>query len=374
MTMRRMLSPSRPIRLAAALVSIALGVSACQQAVPSGSPTAAESGAATAGATANPTIGPSPSPSASATAQASPTPTGETFLSYTVVSGDTLFHIAATYATSWQSLVFWNRDRYASLDPGDPSYDPGHLEIGWVLLVQPGVVLAYEPVPDATPRPSAGPTPAGAPSVAIGHGSRTSTLVALTFDMGGRVDPALDIMDLLLSRHVKATVFMTGAIIDSTNTDAGRQVLALIDGHRDEFELGNHSYTHRDFRTLSAAQIAVELADMERAVAARSTLSPRPLFRPPYGGYNAAVLTAVGAAGYSRTILWDIDAIDWKPEADGGPTTAQIVAKVRDNVRGGSIILFHLGGYNTLAALPGVLDVLAQKGLTPATVSAVIGS
>jgi len=183
----------------------------------------------------------------------------------------------------------------------------------------------------------------------------------------------VDIMELLIASDVKATVFMTGAIIDSTNTDAGRTVLGLMDGHRGLFELGNHSYTHRDFRTLSDAQIATELRGMEQAVAALSTLDPRPLFRPPYGGYDARVLAAVGANAYTRTILWDIDSIDWRPESDGGPTTEQIVAKVRDNVRGGSIVLFHLGGYNTLAALPGVLDVLAQEGLSPATVSEVIG-
>jgi peptidoglycan/xylan/chitin deacetylase (PgdA/CDA1 family) len=288
-----------------------------------------------------------------------------------VVRGDTLYAIARAHATTWQSLVYWNQDRYASLDPDDPSYDPGRIEVGWVLLVQPGVVVPYEP--GATPRPSAEPTASAPPSVAARNGIRTGGAVALTFDMGGRVAPAVDIMEWLIANDVPATIFMTGAIIDSTNTDAGRTVLSLVDRHRGLFALGNHSYTHRDFRTLDATQIAVELQGMEQAVATRSTLDPRPFFRPPYGGYDARVLAAVGGGGYSRTILWDVDSIDWRPESDGGPTTAQIVAKVRDNARGGSIVLFHLGGYNTLDALPGVLDALADKGLRPATLSEVLG-
>jgi peptidoglycan/xylan/chitin deacetylase (PgdA/CDA1 family) len=365
MTMRPMPRSTAPWRFAAALLSCLVLVSACQVATPTASPLQTDEPTATAA----PTDRPSPSP----TASASPSPSGEAFTSYTVRAGDTLYRIAAAYETSWQSLVFWNKDRYGSLNPGDPSYDPGRIEVGWVLVLEPGVVLAYEPGPGTTPRPSPEPTAAPSPSLAIRNGSRTGTLVALTLDMGGRVDPALDIMDLLIARDVKATIFMTGAIIDNTNTDAGRKVLGLIGTHRGLFELGNHSYTHRDFRTLTDAQIAVELEGMEQAVATRSTLDPRPLFRPPYGTYDSRVLAAVGAGGYTRTILWDIDSIDWKPEADGGPTTAQIVAKVRDNVRGGSIILFHLGGYNTLAALPGILDVLAEKGLQPATVSEVIG-
>ena len=104
--------------------------------------------------------------------------------------------------------------------------------MGWVLSVWPGMIMAYDPGPGATPRPSDEPTTAASPSVAVRNGGRTSTLVALTLDMGGRVEPAVDIMDLLIARNVKATIFMTGAILDNTNTDAGRKVLGLISMHR----------------------------------------------------------------------------------------------------------------------------------------------
>jgi len=67
--------------------------------------------------------------------------------------------------------------------------------------------------------------------------------------------------------------------------------------------------------------------------------------------------------------MWDVDTIDWRPESEGGPTTAAIVAKVVTNARGGSIVLMHLGGYHTLAALPGIVDGLADGGLTPIRLS-----
>ena len=358
-------------RAAVAILAAALLVAACQLATPTASPTSAPSPTASSSTSPSPSASPGASATPSGGPSASPSSSPVEFLSYTVVRGDTLYAIGRAHATTWQSLVYWNRDRYASLDPDDPSYDPGRIEVGWVLLIQPEVVVPYEP--GATPRPSAEPTASAPPSVAVRNGSRTSDAVALTFDMGGRVTPAVDIMEWLIANNVPATIFMTGAIIDSTNTDAGRTVLSLVDRHRGLFELGNHSYTHRDFRTLEVGQIAVELQGMEQAVATRSTLDPRPFFRPPYGGYDARVLAAVGGAGYSRTILWDVDSIDWRPESDGGPTTAQIVSKVRDNARGGSIILFHLGGYNTLDALPGVLDALADNGLRPAALSEVLG-
>jgi peptidoglycan/xylan/chitin deacetylase (PgdA/CDA1 family) len=59
---------------------------------------------------------------------------------------------------------------------------------------------------------------------------------------------------------------MTGAMADNPNTDAGRRVLATVDERPDLFTLGNHSYTHRDFRTLSRTQIRDELRRTEAAL------------------------------------------------------------------------------------------------------------
>jgi peptidoglycan-N-acetylglucosamine deacetylase len=197
--------------------------------------------------------------------------------------------------------------------------------------------------------------------------------MALTLDMGGRVGDALAIVRWLIEHQQPATIFMTGQMAESTATNAGRQVLELAASHRDLFVVGNHSDTHLDFRTLTAVQIATQLRDAESAISQTYPYALRPWFRPPYGGVDARVLAAVGAAGYARTITWDIDTIDWRPISQGGPTAAQIVAKVAANVRGGSIILMHLGGYETLAALPGIVAAVEAGGLRPVTLPALLG-
>ncbi|HET7704241.1 MAG TPA: polysaccharide deacetylase family protein [Candidatus Limnocylindrales bacterium] len=186
----------------------------------------------------------------------------------------------------------------------------------------------------------------------------------MTFDMGGRVGDALAIVDWLVANGVHATIFMTGAMADSQATDAGRRVLAVIEDHPRLLTLGNHSYTHRDFRSLSAAEIRDELRRTEAAIAPFCSQDLRPFFRPPSGGVDADVLAAVGAAGYRDTILWDVDTIDWRPIRNDppGPTADQIVAKVLGNARGGSIVLMHLGGYETFAALPRVVAGLRGAG------------
>jgi peptidoglycan/xylan/chitin deacetylase (PgdA/CDA1 family) len=272
---------------------------------------------------------------------------------YTVQPGDTLYSIARAFDVSVATLVSLNQ-----------IVDLDNIAAGAVIMV---------PLPTPTPLPTATPTalPAG-PSTLVEHGSRTSKLVALTLDMGGRPGDAVAIMQWLIASKVEATIFMTGAMAENPNTEAGRDVLALVDAHPELFDLGNHSYSHPDFRTLTAAQMKQELASTEAALAKYTTQSPRPYFRPPFGAWDAKVLEGVGAAGYPLSVMWDVDTIDWLPEADGGPTTSDMVAKVTGNAQGGSIVLMHLGGYNTLEALPLIVSGLRAKGLEPATLSDVL--
>ena len=57
-----------------------------------------------------------------------------------------------------------------------------------------------------------------------------------------------------------------------------------------------------------------------------------------------------------------------------GPTAAQIVAKVLGQSQNGSIVLNHLGGYHTFAALPRVVAGLRAAGYELVTLDELIGS
>lgn len=311
-------------------------------------PTSTATASATAPASPSPSVTPSSTTSVTPETTATPTVPAGTF-AYTVVRGDTLFSIARRFGTTVAVLAELNNIA-----------DTSQIETGDVLLI---------PVSGSvTPSPTATKTPGGV-SLEIEHGPRGTNKVALTFDMGGRVEPALDIMNFLVANNVRATIFMTGAMAENPNTDAGRLVLGIIDDHRELFELGNHSYSHPDFRDLTDAQIADELARTEAAVAKYTSVTMPPLFRPPYGGRDADVLEAVGAVGYAYTIMWDVDTIDWRPPEEGGPSAADISAKVLDNAQGGSIVIMHLGGYNTFEALPAIVQGLRDRGFELVRVS-----
>jgi peptidoglycan/xylan/chitin deacetylase (PgdA/CDA1 family) len=77
---------------------------------------------------------------------------------------------------------------------------------------------------------------------------------------------------------------------------------------------------------------------------------------------SSSVIAAAAAAGYTKTFLWDIDTIDWKPIDQGGPSAEQIAVKVITQARGGSVVLMHLGGYETLDALKIMIPGLRDRG------------
>jgi len=196
--------------------------------------------------------------------------------------------------------------------------------------------------------------------------------------MGGRLTPAIDIMERLIIDRVCATLHPTG---DAAQTTTGKAVMAMIKAHPELFEVGNHTMHHcnlRDGGGGSAScpttppttdRIQSELQEAEEIIQNLSGRDPIPYWRPPYGASDTRVRTAAAAIGYTKTLMWDIDTIDWKKIADGGPTTAAMAAKVVTNAQAGSIVLMHLGGYHTFDALPSMVLRLRAGGLQPTTIS-----
>ena len=354
-------------------LAVVLAVGACVPDVgrPGGSPGSPGPATATPGPT-----GPTPPPSF-----VPPTPTPvPSFRAYEVVPGDTLLSIARTFDTTARSIAYWNRGSYPHLDPEAEDYRPNLIKVGWVLLIIPGAVVDPQTLPDQTPRPAspdpnATPPPVepvvtpapGAGAIVYSHGSRSDRQVALTFEMGDRLDPARDIMDWLTRSTIPATIFATGDT--GTTTPRGRAVVQLAAARPDLFDIGNLTWDTPVMTDLDAAAIGDQLNRTEAAISTFAGVTTKPWFRPPDGAWDDDVRKAVGDAGWAYLVMWDVDPDDGLPTADGGPTALDIQATVVARAQGGSIIRLQLGGWNTYEALPRIVQDLERKGFQLVTLS-----
>ena len=183
---------------------------------------------------------------------------------------------------------------------------------------------------------------------------------ALTFDDGPHLHGTAAVLEILAHAGVRATFFLVGEQVRRNPALAGEIAAA---GH----EIGLHCDRHRNLLRLAPWQVR---ADIARARDTIETATGRAigLYRPPYGVLNATALRRARSHGW-RTLLWSQWGRDWEAHA----TPKSITTCVTDDAGQGSVLLLHdaddysaPGSWrNTVAALPGVLDTLAQRGLQP---------
>jgi len=201
----------------------------------------------------------------------------------------------------------------------------------------------------------------------ITHGDRELPYVALTFDVGQTPDnPAgfdTGIVAALLEHEAPATFFLGG---DWMRTHVAET--RTLDGIS-LFELGNHSWSHPDFRELTEAQMSTEVLrtqDMMYQITGHQTQ----LFRFPSGWYNDLALSVVAYRGL-YAIQWDVVTADPVPDN----TADNILKLVTERVDRGSIIVMHGNGrgWHTAEALPGMIEYLRGQGYCLVRVSQLIG-
>ncbi len=127
-------------------------------------------------------------------------------------------------------------------------------------------------------------------------------------------------------------------------------------------EIGNHSYDHPDFTTITYEEARRQLLDNADMWWEACRAIPAPLFRPPYGAYDATTLKAAGSAGYPFVVNWDVDTGDWT-----GASPAVVARRAVGGAGPGSIICMHTE-WNTQKAIPAIVKGLRARGLEPVSV------
>jgi peptidoglycan/xylan/chitin deacetylase (PgdA/CDA1 family) len=193
---------------------------------------------------------------------------------------------------------------------------------------------------------------------AVGSAGGGGREIALTFDDGPSVYTSR-VLDILDRRGVKATFFVVGR--DAVNNPHLLR-RAVESGH----EIGNHTWSHAALPSLKKATRLQEVKGASDVVRHATGHAPV-LFRPPYGAMRPGTNREVRELGL-LPIVWSVDVKDYEPHV----TAKALIARVRQALRPGSIILLHDGGGDrrkTVAALPAILDEVAKAGYRPVTIT-----
>jgi len=184
--------------------------------------------------------------------------------------------------------------------------------------------------------------------------------IAITFDDGPHPQGTPAVLRELARADARATFFLVGEQVQR-NPALAREIVAA--GHG----IGLHCQRHRNLLRLTPMQVRADIDRAEAAVGEATGIAPM-LYRPPYGVLNSAALRLARARGW-RTLLWSHWGRDWEQRA----TAESIHARVTDGAGEGSVLLLHdaddysaPGSWRrTVAALPRVLQTLAERGLEP---------
>ena len=179
----------------------------------------------------------------------------------------------------------------------------------------------------------------------------SENLCALTFDDGpSRYTGHL--LDMLAGYGIPATFFLLGGNAER-NPAMVRRIVA--EGH----EVGNHSWSHPNLRTLPPERQEQEISATDAMLRALGA-SPSYL-RPPYGNFDAHTLEIAQNLGVG-VILWSMDSHDWKhlPADYAKLRTTRGTQYDDGELRG--IFLFHDTHKSTVDDLPRIIANLLAGG------------
>lgn len=171
-------------------------------------------------------------------------------------------------------------------------------------------------------------------------------VVSVTFDDGP--DPVFTplYLDLLNKYEIPGTFFLLGRAAEAYPEIVSRIV---NEGH----EVGNHSYSHADFATLTDQEIIDEIT-ITNDIISGITGEAVEVYRMPYGSGGQRVTQLLPNM---HSIMWNIDSEDWLTQNEEA-----IYNTIMADARDGAVILMHDRFDEGLLALERVIVSLLDDG------------
>jgi peptidoglycan/xylan/chitin deacetylase (PgdA/CDA1 family) len=175
----------------------------------------------------------------------------------------------------------------------------------------------------------------------------SSKVIYLTFDDGPVPEITPAVLAILEQYNWKATFFCVGENV-SKHPDIYNEILQQ--GHK----TGNHTYNHLKGFSCNSADY---LLNVQKA----AQFIDSDLFRPPHGQISAKQIKLL--KNDYQLVMWDVITHDYNQKL----SPEQVLSNITNNIRSGSIVVFHDSGKaadNLLKVLPLALDFWISKGYT----------
>ncbi len=211
---------------------------------------------------------------------------------------------------------------------------------------------------DATRAAALNVTPA-APGLRVSRVHVPGMYVALTFDDGPAPATTPKVLDILKRNNAVGTFFVLGE-----NASRNRSLVARAAAEGNE--IGVHTWSHIKMTGSSLEKVDSEISRTAAVITDITGRAPR-VMRPPYGAINGGLVNRMKAQYGMRSILWDVDTLDWKH-----PGVQKVINTAVGQAKPGSIILVHDIHASTVAALEGIVQGLQARGFKLVTVSQLI--
>ncbi|MGE7675059.1 polysaccharide deacetylase family protein [Lysinibacillus sp. NPDC094403] len=175
----------------------------------------------------------------------------------------------------------------------------------------------------------------------IYHGNEIIPIITFIVNVAWGNEYLIKLLELLKKRDINLTFFLEGRWVEQNPELA----LMIKDSNH---EIGNHSYSHKDMKTLSVDEIQMEITKTNEIINELLGVKPK-YFTPPYGYFDSRILE-IATRLEMVTVLWSLDTIDWKIDNPN-----EIIDIIVPNIKNGSIILMH-PTESSLKALPYMIE------------------
>lgn len=178
-------------------------------------------------------------------------------------------------------------------------------------------------------------------------------VVYMTFDEGYENGLTPTFLATLKEKEVKGLFFIT---YDFANRQPELVRQIIEEGHL----LGNHSWSHKNYGTLTPKQAAEDLMKMHDYIKENFGYEMK-YFRFPSGNFNEQSLAVVQSMGY-KSVFWSYAYKDWL--TDDQPVAAESEDKLVKAVCPGNIYLLHAVSSTNAQVMGSFIDRVRDAGYT----------